>query len=143
MCSLQQGPPGTGCSKRWTATVRAGCGGRRLVIFDPVFEVTDVRLKAEDEVVFAIDSLRVRLDSWRSFAARTPIVSELQLSGIRLTVIVMMRIFGQRPATWGGTFDLNGFGQLPHGQITLVDVDITLAEYMNRCISAPDLMSHG
>ncbi len=99
-------------------------------IFDPVFEVTDVRLKAEDEVLFAIDSLRVRLDSWRSFAVRTPIVSELQLSGIRLTVDRDDEGFLVRGLPrGGGTLDLNPvLDSLPHvRQITLADVDITLA----------------
>lgn len=99
-------------------------------IFDPVFEVTDVRLRDEDEIVFAIDNLRVRLNSWRSFTARTPIVSEMQLSGIRFTVDRDAEGFFITGLPRGsGQLDLNPvLDSLPHvKQITFNEVDITLA----------------
>lgn len=54
--------------------------------FDPRFRVKNLRFGPADESIVEIDELELRLNSLRSFVSRTPIVTEMEVSGVRFTL---------------------------------------------------------
>ncbi|MBT4493379.1 MAG: TIGR02099 family protein [Gammaproteobacteria bacterium] len=98
-------------------------------VFDPVFECTDVVLRRDEEVAFSIDHLRLRLSSFRSISGGIPVVSEMEASGIRFTLIADddgVRVKGLPKG--GAEFNLDPvLESVPYiNVIELNDVDITL-----------------
>ena len=111
-------------------------------VFDPVFELSDVQFKKDGETVFAIDTLRLRLNSARSALKRAVIVSDMEVSGLRFTLIgdaegFRIKGFTQRD----GEIDLKPIlDSIPYIRaIELSDIDISLLgkDHQLRLASRP------
>lgn len=55
-------------------------------VYDPRFEVRNLTLGKDGVTALEVDYLSLRLDSLRSALKQTPIISEVEISGIRLTL---------------------------------------------------------
>ena len=103
--------------------------------FDPVFTLSDVHLVDDGEDIVQLASLRVRLDSFGSLVRRSPIVSEIEVRGVSLTVVVDgdgVRIKGL--TLGGGDFNPEWLlDNVPHvNRVVLSDVDVAVEGFNDR-----------
>lgn len=98
-------------------------------VHDPRFIVRDISVKPLGEPALDIDLLVLRVDSIRSLMSRVPIVTEMEISGIRFAVERDEEEFWIRGFRRGdGTLNFDHvFNSLPHLELLKVDgIDIAL-----------------
>ncbi len=105
--------------------------------FDPVFRLDGVQVGQGEGDPVRIKELRLRVDFFKSLLERGPVFSEMELAGVRLTLVADDD--GIRIKGFGGTgqmADLNWlFDTVPHLEVvSLSDVDVAVEGRNNRVL---------
>ena len=98
-------------------------------VFDPALEVVGVRLSAEKDSEIFVRQLWVKINTVRSVVERSPIVSEVKVTGVKLAVVADHRGFRVKGLPESdGTVNLDPLlDSVPHlMNLELSDVEVTI-----------------
>ena len=112
-------------------------------VYDPRIAITNITFKPDGETALEIDYLKIRLDSLRSLLSRAPIVTQIEVSGIRLTLErdennIWVRGFRQRKGEFSFRYVLDSVPYLEELKISEIDIELIGPNQQMRLTSRPE-----
>lgn len=112
-------------------------------VYDPRIAITNITFKPDGETALEIDYLKIRLDSLRSLLSRAPIVTQIEVSGIRFTLErdennIWVRGFRQRKGEFSFRYVLDSVPYLEELKISEIDIELIGPNQQMRLTSRPE-----
>lgn len=111
-------------------------------VYDPRIDITNITLKPGGHTALEIDHLKIRLNSLRSLLSRTPIITEMEVSGVRFTLErdenkIWVRGFRDGQGEFDFGYVLDSVPYLQELKISEINIEVIGPYQQARLISKP------